>query len=302
MKTKIIFWIVSFLIFIPNIYSFDANISTDSRNIKLNETFNLNLKIDLKDSKNINIDRIKWIENFDLLWQSQSQQSRSRTTIVNWKTDTISKQIINVNYLLKAKKSWEYVLWPIILSEWNNIFNTNSLVLNVSDKYIKNKDFINKDNNYKEEGVNYQYLYLFLLPLFLLIIFITVVFLKNNKVIKKDIQKLLNKFGYKKNINTDNDLVHYKMDDFEKVQSINYPDINDQDFVIKLDDIIRQKISKKYNLKGINKLTYSEILQSLDSDLSDRQILENIFDMINKIKYSNILISKSQLLELVKKI
>lgn len=302
MKTKITFLIVSFLIFIPNIYSFDANISTDSREIKMNETFSLNLKIGLKDSQNININRIKWIENFDLLWQSQSQQSKSRTTIINWKTDTISKQIVNVNYILKPKESGEYVLWPIVLSEWNNIYNTNSLVLQVSDKLIKNKEIVNKINNDKYKGVNYQYLFLFLLPLFLLIVFITILFFKNNKIIKNDIQKLLNKFGYKKNINTYNDSIHYKMDDFEKNQSINYPDINDQDFVMKLDDIIRQKISKKHNLKGINKLTYSEILQSLDLNLSDKYILDNIFDMINKIKYSNILVSKNQLLELVKKI
>lgn len=302
MKTKIIFLIVSFLIFIPNLYSFEAYINTDSRDIKLNEKFNINLKIDLKDSKNIKINRIKWIENFDLIWQSQSQQSKSRTTIINWKTDTISKQIIDVNYLIKPKKSWEYILWPIILSEWKNTYSTNSLVLNVSDEFINNKEKINKYSIDKNEGVNFKYTFLYLFTLFLILIFILIVFLNNNKFVKKYIQKLLNKFGYKKNINTDSDFNHYKMDDFEKNQIINYPDINDQDFVYKIDDIIRQKISKKYNLKGINKLTYNEILQSLDQNLSDKFILENIFDMISKIKYSNILISKSQLLELVKKI
>ncbi len=304
MNRKIVCSVIVFLLFIPSLYSFEANVSSNSREIFLNETFTVNLEIDLQDSKNININRIEWIENFEILWQSQSQQTNSRTTIVAWETQTFSKQILDINFVVKPLYDWDFTFWPIVLSDWNKEVTTSGIDIKVLDEFYNNsgneKELLK--NQVLHKNKNIDYLIYFLLPLIILLLLILFIFYKNREKIKFDIQNLKHKFNSPEYINTNDNFLHHKLDDFEKSQVINYPDIDDQDFVIKIDNIIKQKLHKKYNLKGIKKLTYIEILQSLDKNLSDRKIVEEIFDKINKLKYSNILISKTQLLELIKKI
>jgi len=303
MNKRLIILIISFLLFVPSLYSFDANISSSSKEIYLNQKFTLNLKIDLQDSDNININRIKGIENFEVLWKSQSQQSDYRTTIINWKADTISRQIINMTYVLKSKNAWEYTIWPFVLSDGQKIIETNTIDLKILNSFFDNKTENNKkENKVLYKGLNYNYILYFLLPLVLLTILIIYTYYKNREKLKSDIGLIINKFSKKNNINTADKFMDKKMDDFEKNQIIEYPKIDDQDFVIKIDNIVKQKLQKKYNIKGIKKLTYTQILENLDHNLSDREIVKNIFDMITKLKYSNILISKSQLVELIKKI
>lgn len=302
MNRKIVCSVIVFLIFIPNLYSFEAKISSDSREIFLNQTFTLNLEIDLEDSKNINIDRIEWIKNFEILWQSQSQQNNSRTTIVNWKTQTLTKQKLNINFVLKPTEHWEYTIWPIVLSDWNLVLETSSINIKVLDNFYNKSDKEKKVDQKNVLHKFYNYIFYSFLLIFVIASFLIFIYYVNKKNLDYHIQNLKNKFNSPKNINTPDKFLHHKLDDFEKSQVINYPTIDDQDFVVKIDNIIKQKLHKKYNLKGIKKLTYSEILQSLDKNLSDTKIVEEIFDKINKLKYSNILISKTQLLELIKKI
>jgi len=87
--------------------------------------------------------------------------------------------------------------------------------------------------------------------------------------------------------------------DFEKKEEkIDFPEITDNDFINKIDKIFRQKIAKKFNIKNIETLWNSEILEKLPEQENISQIIE----LLNKAKYSKNITDNNKLLELIKNI
>jgi len=89
------------------------------------------------------------------------------------------------------------------------------------------------------------------------------------------------------------------LQDFEeKKQEIEYPKTDDKDFIKKAEIALRQKLEQKFNLENINSLTFEEIGEKIWDKLN----LSELFVMINKAKYSNIITDYSKILEKIKEI
>ncbi|MDR2411058.1 MAG: hypothetical protein LBD88_00100 [Candidatus Peribacteria bacterium] len=89
-------------------------------------------------------------------------------------------------------------------------------------------------------------------------------------------------------------------DDFENEEMEVYPRVSGKNFVLDIEKVFRNKLSKKYGIKK----SYDEISNLLNNDLIDsenKKVLRDIVDNINKLKYSNVLVDKAKLLEMVKK-
>ncbi len=164
-KIILISIIISIILLITNIsFCFDASLSTDNNIIDINSTIKLSLKISNDKNEKVNIKNIKWIENFDIVWQNQYQSSSSKITIINWKTNAINTTNYTIILYLKAKKSWEYTIWPATIQIWNKIYNTNYLKIKVTWQNIminnnnnkNNNTSINTNNSYDTNDINKQ--------------------------------------------------------------------------------------------------------------------------------------------------
>jgi hypothetical protein len=61
---------------------------------------------------------------------------------------------------------------------------------------------------------------------------------------------------------------------------------------------LRKKLEQKFNIKNIDSLTFDEI----EKEIQDKLDLKELFAMINKAKYSNIITDYSKILEKIKEI
>lgn len=285
--------IIMFLnIWITKAY-FDWNINIDKKNIDINETINLNISIKTDIWWNIEISEIKWLDNFDIIWQSQSQSSSTQVEIINWKSETKTFISHILELTLRPKSKWDFEIWPASIKNWNNEIVTNSIKVKVSwDKiFIQPNQNINNiqnitpknNDNYNEIKIKKEdYTPYFLVLIMIILSFIIYYIIKkNNELIEE------------------NKVPEEKVDFEEKeINTLEYPEINDEKFIEKVDNILKMKISKllKINIKNE---TYYEIM--LKYDLKDKkEILEKIIPLFNKLKYSNILVSKQEILDLLK--
>ena len=130
-------FLLSFL-FSTNIFAFSANISTNWEKFDINDAINLKIVMESDDSWDISISKIWWIENFEVLWKSQSQSSSFSTVVINWKTEMKSKISHILSLRLQAKKDWNFTIWPVEILNWQKKFKTNSLNLEISWKKMAN--------------------------------------------------------------------------------------------------------------------------------------------------------------------
>ena len=305
---KFTIFISLFIWLLSNIFAFDANLQLDKSKTNINDYINLRVEINSTEWWEIWITNIKWLENFDLISQSQSQSSSTSMVIINWKTQNKTKSIINLDLTLKPKKKGEFVLWPATLEAgtWKVLTNTvkvkvwgdnlfiNSNVANsVNQKQLNNlwqkKDSkIETYNNVEKRNFdNSRDLYLLLI--ILLLTWIGFYILNNEKFkwfIKKD------------NWTTKNEEVDSEEVNFEKVEKIEYPELNDNDFISKVDNILRNKLELKFNIKNIKSKTYDELLK----EIWENKWLENLIKLINNAKYSNNIWNNNKILELLKEI
>jgi len=123
---KFTIFISLFIWLLSNIFAFDANLQLDKSKTNINDYINLRVEINSTEWWEIWITNIKWLENFDLISQSQSQSSSTSMVIINWKTQNKTKSIINLDLTLKPKKKGEFVLWPATLEAgtWKVLTNT----------------------------------------------------------------------------------------------------------------------------------------------------------------------------------
>jgi len=312
MKKRFIFLLFIFLnfIFISKLFAFDAQMQVDKTNVWLWETFNLRFEVKTSTWGNISIKDIKNINNFNIVWKSQSSSSATQIVVENWKTKSKSITTYNLDLVLQARNKWKFNLWPAIINQdWKNI-KTNSIIINVSN--LSSVNSISRNNNVNSNNstsyfnlLNYIYFFLIIIWVFWTLLYLNkkwLLFENNNK--KSFSNDIENKNNWKKeNIITNNNEIQGNDEiqeiDIEKLDNnIIYPEINDSDFNDKIDEIFRKKIKSKFWIWNINWLTYEEILEKL----WDKQDIKNTVDLLMKIKYSNVILDKNKLLELIKDI
>ena len=323
---KILFSIWIFICLITNSFAFDANLSVDKNTSDINNPINLRVEISSDEWWQIAITEIKWLENFKKIWQSQSQSSSSEVVIINWKTKQKTTTTINLNLILEAKKAWEFEIWPAILQMWTGTIQTNSVKVKITWNKIQwiwiwnkvlpiqkntnirqqnnqnsNKNISNIWNNdeKKEDNLilnknssnnNYE-LYLLILVL-VLSSGIFYYLIKNKKEVQEEYEsEQVQKQDF---ISEENREIDFE----KKEEKISFPEITDSDFINKIDKIFRQKIAKKFNIKNIETLWNSEILEKLP----EQEKISEIIELLNKSKYSKNITDNNKLLELIKNI
>ena len=314
---KILLFIWLFFTFISNIFAFDANLQLDKKETDINDYIKLRVEIHSDEWWEIWISDIAWLENFEIISQSQSQSSSTAMVTVNWKTQSKIKTSHNFDLTLKAKKKGDYTLWPATLNKdnekiktnkvdikvsWDNLFiNNNHLNVQPNSLWTNlNKTNTNKINNEEKSIDKYDNIKkmdfddnkeFIILILVILIIsgWFYFILKKNSKIVNnKDDNKQGNKQNDKEEV------------DFEKkTTQIIYPEINDIHFINKITQVFKQKLSEKYNIKNIENKTFDEILNELDDKNED---IENIILILNKAKYSKIIWDNNKLLNLIKNI
>jgi len=116
------------------VYWLEITLSTDKNNLDINETVSLNLNVkQTEESQNqwwqIGI---AWLESFEQIAQTQS----SNYVNINWKLSFEQ----NISLHLKAKKSWEFVIWPatVIFSGQKIDSNTVSISVTWTQLFVGN--------------------------------------------------------------------------------------------------------------------------------------------------------------------
>ena len=331
MIKKILIFIWLFLLFIANIFAFDANLKVDKTNLDINDVLNLRVELNSTEWWEIAIKQIKWLENFDLISQSQSQSSSSSVVVVNWKTQSETKTTINLDLILKPKTKWDFEIWPAILSKGKEEIKTNKIEIKVSSNWVllntKNNIKVQKNiwnsitkniwnswkNNVLDEEIetydnvekknfwNYSILILFIVILFITLIWFYFIF-KNKDILQKIIKKSdtkkqaksEDKDSEKEEENKKEPVVEIE----EKTKEIKYPELNEENFISQIEDVFREKIKNKFNIKNIETKTLEEISKNIGKN----EKIDTIIELINKAKYSNYIWKNEKILELVKEI
>ena len=320
LKNKTLSFLLLFFINISYIFSFDANLQIDKKETDINDYIKLRVVINSDKWWEIWITKIKWLDNFEIINQSQSQSSSSSIVIVDGKTERKTQTSHNLDLVLKAKEKWDYILWPAYLKNWKEEIKTNDVKISVtwdnlfinnnhlqvpkqkntnnnqvlSSTKNENNDIDKKIDDYssieKKEFWEGNFLYLFLWVLLSLIIWFYLI-LKNSFWSNKLKSNELFVKNEKDNIN----------DNVKKINiEVIYPDINDSNFISKINNIFKQKIWKKYGIQNIENKTNEELLNVVSNDV--REEIQNLTHMLNKAKYSNIEWDNEKILELIKNI
>lgn len=324
---KIIVWFMVFVFAISNVFAFDASLSTNTTNANINNPIQLTLKLTIDQNAQVKIKQIKWLENFDVVWQRQFQSSSSQVTIINGQTKSVNTTIYTVVLSLSAKKAWNYTIGPAILDVWNKEYKTNTvnvkiswakIMLNNTQNYqpqqttqtqqnqvhnpvwwvrtIQQNTSQPKIQNFENEVKKIQpqdnskiYLIIALLVFIWLIILIRVY---NNYKKEKNIDVIKEEEWEIQAIEQEE---KQNKIDFEQ-QPLDYPSIDDEDFENKLDKVFRQKLAQKFNISNVYNKTYTEILKELNED----EKVKEIINWLELLKYSNLVTDREKLLELVK--
>lgn len=166
-----------FIFFILNISYADSNIKLYVENSEIIEWETFNLKVDITTSStwSIELTKIQWIDNFEILWQSKN----SNISIINW----VYENSFSLSLKLKANEVWNYVLWPVIMNIDQDRFESNILKLDVFDKILSEWDIKDIHSLW---NIFYKLNYIFII----LIIFLALFFIYFYK--KEDNQKFKN--------------------------------------------------------------------------------------------------------------
>ena len=321
-------WVFAF-----NANLFVNNNSTNvSTNINKSINVTLNLSIDKKEP--IKIKQIKGLKNFDVIWQSQSQSSASEVTVVNWKTKTIEKVNLKIMLSLSAKKAWSYTIWPAILEVWNKEYKTNTVNIRISWAKImlnNTQNYQSQQNTQPQQVHNLVWwvrtiqqntsqpkiqdfeketikkgplddpnIYL-IVGLLLFLLFISIIsILDVNKQKWKEKENRNNEGNenikeYKVDTNIEEQYVSESNIDFEK-KTIEYPNLEDENFESKLDNIFREKLQQDFNILNIKTKTYDEILQ----ETGNNDKIKEIINWLKLLKYSNLVTDREKILEMVR--
>ena len=202
---------------------------------------------------------------------------------------------------MEPKKAWSFSLWPVVLDNWTEKKETNSLKINVSKSKIKPK--LEDKNEQKrlasEENFQKQYsekltktdntldnkIY-FIIILAFLTLFLIIIIIMKAYLSRKWWEKELNK-----------DLENKQEQENIEEEIVELPDVEDEKFIEKIEKILKKEISLRFNLKFKDK-DISDIFKEID--FSNNKDLEEINALLNKSKYSNLELDKTEILEKVK--
>jgi len=327
---KILLFLWLFFLFLWHTFALEASLDLDKKVSSINDYLNLRLQISSDDLASIKQIKIAWLDNFEKLWQSQSQSSSSQIVIINWKTQQKTMTTVNLDLTLKPLKTWEFEIWPAIIDTWsweiktntikvkidwtniwiwnnnvgappvgaqngnNNIWNNISGQTQRSAPTTKNvvvNPSVHSEINLDDYKQNNKELYILLIILVLFSLWFYYL-LKNNKQTLEKTEKQDSQQGGFSPLKTEQE------QDFEEKQEIEYPETDEKDFIKKAEKALRKKLEQKFNIKNIDSLTFDEI----EKEIQDKLDLKELFAMINKAKYSNIITDYSKILEKIKEI
>ena len=264
----------------------------------------LRLEVNLKNLEElwkVEISKINGIENFDVIWSSQSSKIISQSKVVDGKFEEQREAITSLVLTLEPKKAWSFSLWPVVLDNWTEKKETNSLKINVSKTKIKPKLEDQKEQKrlFSEENFQKQYsekltktdntldnkIY-FIIILAFLTLFLIIIIIMKAYLSRKWWEKELNK-----------DLENKQEQENIEEEIVELPDVEDEKFIEKIEKILKKEISLRFNLKFKDK-DISDIFKEID--FSNNKDLEEINALLNKSKYSNLELDKTEILEKVK--
>lgn len=289
---KLLLWLVAILILFSKIFAMEVSLSTNKTNIDINHPFQLTIQIISDKNGTIQIQKIDWLENFKILWQSQYQSYSSSIVNINWQVKQKINTTYNVVFTLLPKKDGNFTIWPAyILYNWKT-YKTNSVQIKVtwtktpnimlnqqsyttlsSSPTPNNTNTIQNNNPTFDKNTSIQdlnnsqhtnpqsYWFLVLTIILILIGIGIIVYL-----LKKDTGN-----QYKQ--------ANEKTKETEKEKTISINPNTSNDFLTNL--------WIKYNIKNIHSKTFSEIIEEVKKqwkELSSEELnkLENI--LINKFK------------------
>jgi len=316
---------LSFL-FICNTFAFDSDLSVNKSDININTPIQLKLKINNNQKKSVAIKKIKWIKDFNVIWQSQSQSSISKVVVISWKTQVKDISTFTLLLALSAKKSWSYTIWPAILQVGNKEYKTNSINVKITGAKImlnNTKNYLPQQNNTIQQSQNLawstnslqqvspqilqqtkiknfeqevnkvketpQHIYLIIALLSLAWLWF-IIYLSERKEGKKE-------YNGPSEDDNNNEIMNKNTIDFEE-KPLDYPNINDNEFIIKIDKTFRKKIEKQFDIPDVETKTYDEILSSILENEKVKEIIDNL----KLLKYSNLIADREKLLMLVKEL
>lgn len=323
---KIIVWVLLSFLFICNTFAFDSDLSVNKSDININTPIQLKLKINNNQKKSVAIKKIKWIKDFNVIWQSQSQSSISKVVVISWKTQVKDISTFTLLLALSAKKSWSYTIWPAILQVGNKEYKTNSINVKITGAKImlnNTKNYLPQQNNTIQQSQNLawstnslqqvspqilqqtkiknfeqevnkvketpQHIYLIIALLSLAWLWF-IIYLSERKEGKKE-------YNGPSEDDNNNEIMNKNTIDFEE-KPLDYPNINDNEFIIKIDKTFRKKIEKQFDIPDVETKTYDEILSSILENEKVKEIIDNL----KLLKYSNLIADREKLLMLVKEL
>ena len=289
---KLLLWLVAILILFSKIFAMEVSLSTNKTNIDINHPFQLTIQIISDKNGTIQIQKIDWLENFKILWQSQYQSYSSSIVNINWQVKQKINTTYNVVFTLLPKKDGNFTIWPAyILYNWKT-YKTNSVQIKVT--WTKTPNIMLNQQNYttlpnsptpnnantiqnnnptfdkntsiqdlnNSQHTNPQSYWFLVLTIILILIGIGIIVY----LLKKDTGN-----QYKQ--------ANEKTKETEKEKTISINPNTSNDFLTNL--------WIKYNIKNIHSKTFSEIIEEVKKqwkELSSEELnkLENI--LINKFK------------------
>lgn len=293
MKKKIIkiLFLFSLFIFFCTGFAFNTNLQIDTNKATVDDRVNLKLTIDSKNWWSIQINEIKWIENFDIVSKSQSSNFSSINGEI---TSTLS-----INFTLIPKKKGSYEIGPIIMTDGKEKFESNIVKIDITGEKIflnwnQSKNNIGTQNNplqnppkeinkgeldtIEQKNNSQLFLLLGVISSLILIVYFSL----------KTTQKQEPKEQQEEKIYID------------QKQEYIYPEWTDENFAFKVDEIFREKISLKYNI-NLKAKNYSEIV-SLIRDIETRDEIKELIELLQKLKYSHLITNNSRIIELLQHI
>lgn len=272
---KISMFLLFLLINISYVFANTWELVAEKKDINLSETLMIKATLEFE-WNDISFKDLNLNDNFDIVSNSTSTSSNTQISIINWETKQISKNKMEVLIELKPLKSWKFDIWPAtFLSNWKEI-KTNIVSVNV-EKWPDNSGFKWFSNEKSNDNSNIFYYILWIIILVLWLNYTVILRLKNKKEFE-------------------NTNIWWK----NKDKVVFFPEIDDEYFEIKLNNIFLDYLEEKYFISNIYSRTSTEILREINDESKDK--IEEILWMFDTLKYSNTKEWKEKILEEIKKL
>lgn len=271
MKTIIkIILTISFLFSFTFIKALDTDITLSSEVTKINleDSFNVNISLNLSGTTEVWEKTIEGIDKFYKLWESNSYRFES----INW----VNKWVYDILLVLKPKKVWIFIIWPVSLKLWDKTLLSNTIEIEVlwqQSKISQTEDkelTIDDINDIKRPKNTFKLSYWFLLVFLGILFFIGFYYLLRYYFDLKEKEA-------KNKINADNEIISknkYFLDKLDKLR-VDSDSYNKSEFYSLINDFLREFLEFK-GLSYARNMTFKELERS--KKLIDKDLFEIIKD------------------------